>query len=183
MGFFDLVLNIPYIKAWVKNSFIKTAPEGYTECYIHSLTALKNRPHLLNIHTVDGAVYSRLPIQAFFHKPPTEEASLLAPESLEPWGVIGDETQVIQLRYLKDYFPRVLGIDTFGRYLFSVEALAGGFAEDPEQSKTLHMLALENGQFALLPNNSLLFRDRHFTEDPTESQAYKRNTEYFHANG
>ena len=60
-----MLINTPYIKCYVDNNFIKSK-EGRTEGYIFAITAIINRPHLFHIHTVDGAIYSRLPIWALY---------------------------------------------------------------------------------------------------------------------
>lgn len=165
--------NTPYVKAKVSNSFIKGSVPGETECYIIGLSTLPNRPHLFTIHTIDGAVYSRLPVWAFRHG----EVNSFASRNQDEYGVISEKSQVVIIDYLKDYEPEVIGLGISGRYLFSIEPISGQFAEDPEQSKLIHFLQLENGYFGLFPNNKLKFLDNYFTESGVDK--YVRNSTYF----
>lgn len=171
-----MINNTPYIKALVKNEFIK-GKSGTTECYIIALSTLPNRPHLFTIHTVDGAIYHRLPVYSFLHKNTDVFVHLGNLNLLDEYGVISEHSQVIQLNYLKDYEANVLGFGLKGRYLFSIEPVSGQFAEDPEQSKLQHFLELDNGYFGIFPNNRLKFMDNYFTKPSTD--AYIRNDKYF----
>jgi hypothetical protein len=175
-----MINNTPYIKAEVSNAIIK-GTSGFTECYIIAVTTLLNRPHLFTVHTVDGAIYSRLPIWALRH----DNKSPLVPgmpeytdlHILDDFGTICENVQLTQLTYLKDYEADVIGEDWVGRYLFSIEPCHGAFSEDPEQSKLLHFLELDCGFFGIFPNNKLKFMDNYFTKPSTD--AYIRNTKYF----
>lgn len=173
-----MILNTPYIKCLVKNNYLGLG-KGFTNAYIHSMTLLPNRPHFFNVHLESGALYWRLPIQALNH---FDWGRDMADCALEPWGVIAKESQIIEIAYLKDYQPKYPRGGVTGQYLFTIEPLQGGFAQIQDQSKALHFLALENGQFALLPNNYLEFRDAHFTNDK-KMPRYKRSEAYYRANG
>lgn len=164
----------------MKNSFLPEGEAGgFTEAYAYSVTGIRNRPLFFNVHTEDGALYSRLPVWALVHDIPT--FWFIAPR-IDPWGVIGDKFNVIEHQYLRSYEPKIPKLETTGRYLFSLDWTHGGFSEDPEQHKTLHLIAISNGQLGLFPNNELLFKDSHFTtNDPMPR--YKRNTNWYQPNG
>jgi hypothetical protein len=170
--------NIPYVRAKVCNKYIK-GKEGTTDCYIIAVSTLLNRPHLFTIHTIDGAVYARLPISAFRHDniDLIKDLTGVYNSILDEYGVISEKSQVIKIDYLKDYEPYVIDLKTTGRYIFSIEPVEGAFAEDPEQSKLIHFIELKNGYFGLFPNNKLRFTDNYFTEPSGDS--YVRNTKYF----
>lgn len=177
-----MLIDIPYIHCFVAARFILEDKHlDPVACYIYSATAIKNRPLLFNIHTIHGALYSRLPIHAFSFRKSVENP--LPKEEVDPWGVIGDKFQVIEHAYLKGYQPTLLKHPQINSvYRMSFDWHQGGFSEDPQQSKTMHLLELGNGQLGLFPNNELLFRDNHFTsEDPMPK--YKRNNTYYLANG
>jgi hypothetical protein len=173
-----MINNIPYVKAKVCNKYIK-GKEGTTDCYIIAVSTLLNRPHLFTIHTVDGAVYARLPIKAFRHDNINivKDLTEFDDRILDQYGVISEKSQVLKIDYLKDYEPYVIDLEITGRYIFSIEPVEGSFAEDPEQSKLIHFIELENGYFGLFPNNKLKFTDNYFTEPG--SDIYLRNSEYF----
>lgn len=176
-----MINNTPYIKALVKNEIIK-GKSGFTECYIIAVTTLLNRPHLFTVHTIDGAIYSRLPVWALKHEnfdsDTPGESGKSSLNWLDEYGTITDRCQVIQINYLKDYHATLIGNRPYiGRYLFSIEPCGGAFSEDPEQSKLLHFLELDCGYFGIFPNNRLKFMDNYFTK-PSDD-AYIRNTKYF----
>ena len=176
-----MILDIPYIPCFVSNKYILEDKIGVTEAYVYSVTAIRNRPMLFNVHTIDGALYSRLPLWALSYKHPIIEP--LNKKQIDPWGVIGDKCQVIQHAYLKGYQPSIIKHPKIGtHYLMSFDWHDGGFSEDPAQSKTMHLFALSNGQFGMFPNNELIFKDNHFTNDDPPPK-YKRNKRYFCANG
>lgn len=169
-----MISNTPYIKALVKNEIIK-GTSGATECYIIAVTTLLNRPHLFTVHTIDGAIYSRLPVWALKHT--RSSRVFFQTPTLDEYGTISDRCQIVQLDYLKDYEAQLFGKDIRGRYLFSIEPCGGAFSEDPEQSKLLHFLELDCGYFGIFPNNKLKFMDNYFTKP--SGDAYIRNTKYF----
>lgn len=175
-----MINNTPYIKALVKNEIIK-GKSGTTECYIIAVTTLLNRPHLFTVHTVDGAIYSRLPVWALRHDRGNPISGGIPEYTdlrfLDEYGTISNDCQVVQISYLKDYEIQQIGDNLTGRYLFSIEPCGGAFSEDPEQSKLLHFLELDCGFFGIFPNNRLKFMDNYFTKPSTD--AYIRNTKYF----
>lgn len=172
------IIDIPFTRAFVANELI-LGSEGWTPCYLFAVTPLLNRPLFFTIHTEHGAVFSRVPLKFLRHNVNPPRGAL--PEE-EPWGSLGERVSVIQHAYLKDYEVQTK-MGASGRYLMTFDFLPGGhFEEDPEQQKSMNLLALTGGSFALLPNNECLFLDKHFT-GKQEWPRYKRNQEYFWANG
>ena len=51
-----------------------------------------------------------------------------------------------------------------GRHTGLIVDWEDGYSRYPSEHKPLNLIELRNGQFALLPNNFLLFKDKHFTE-------------------
>lgn len=184
----NFILDIPRFKCWVWREFLTDGREsGLTEAYAFAVTLLESRPLFFTVHTIDGAVYSRLPIWALRHKEidlatdaerTFEEHDLTI---LDPWGAISSHAQVIAHQYLKDYWivAKVGASKINGRYLFTIDYSHGGFAQDPEQHKTSNIIALKSGHFAALPNNMCLFLDRHFTEGADFPKGYRRNRTYY----
>ncbi len=180
-----MILDIPFTKVFVDDHYIKGTQllEGFTEAYAFAVTCIFNRPHLFTVHTIDGAIYSRLPIWSLYSRPVTPFETI-DKTILEPFGVIGDKSQVITHKYLKDYkVSLIANPDLVGRYQWSIEPTNGGFSEDPEQSKELHFIKMDIGSFALLPNNHLKFIDQHFANIFTNTKQYVRNSRYYIANG
>jgi hypothetical protein len=177
-----MLINLPSpIHVNVLSSFLyQDDREGFTEAYIFAVTAIINRPLLFTVHTIDGAVVSRLPVHSFvaYNKLDYSPFSLV---ELQPWECIGTDIQAVHHTYLKDYDVKIKIQDEFikGKYILTFDSFSNGFSEDPEQHKTFNMVELENGQYALMPNNRCLFLDRHFTDDMSSFPKYARNSTYW----
>ncbi len=171
-----MILDIPYLKVLIDKRVLTGSEEsGFINAYLFSVTLIESRPLLFTAHLEDGAIYSRIPLKYIFHKEPEGERLLT-----DPWGAISSNGQVVQHRYLKDYFVEcdISGFAVAGRYLFTIDYFDGGFSEDPEQHKTSNIISLETGQLAALPNNLCRFVDDHFTESG-DLLKYKRNSVYW----
>lgn len=175
-----MILDIPRFKCFIDVKYLTDGKSsGFVEGYCFSVTLLESRPLLFTVHTIHGAVYSRIPIQAIYHQIPENTLNLLESKKLDPWGAISSEGQAICHQYLKDYETLYLKEDIKGVYKFTIDYFNGGFAQDPEQHKTSNVLFLDNGQIAAIPNNFCLFLDGHFTTSVVDLP-YKRNTQYYY---
>jgi hypothetical protein len=107
-----------------------------------------------------AALYDKLPIEALLWKEPTGD--LLPTTALQLWNCFDDRIFLIKksvishcaaIAYLKN------GIKMRGTYLFTIDSIADeiclGYTDDPTEHKSFNMIALENGQFALVPNNRM----------------------------
>lgn len=169
------LIDIPRFKCYVNKSYLTNGKEiGYLEAYCFAVTCIEARPLLFTVHTVEGAIFSRLPIWAIYHKLP--ELDQLPKGKLDKWGAISSEGQAIAHQYLKDYWVETrIGQ---GIYKFTIDYFGGGFSEDPEQHKTSNIIFLDNGQICAMPNNYCIFKDEHFTDDEIKTK-YARNSKYF----
>jgi hypothetical protein len=164
-------VNIPFFKAKVRLEYLYNLEEQhgkFEDCYVFAVTAIFNRPLLFHIHTESGAVFSKLPIEALCHIP-------CAIPEYQVWSALGNSVFPVTLSYLKNYWVQTKFGE--GRYMFSLDFFDGGFSEDPEQQKILHMIELESGNFITASNNHCKFMDSHFTVERPIS--YKRNTHYW----
>lgn len=180
------MIPTPYIKAKIQNSFLfkDETNNELTDCFIISASSFINRPILFTAHLSTGALFSGVPVSEIRHQVELKNNLCnFTLEELQPWGCLGERMGVVRLPYLKDYRCDCLvgGIKISGYYVMTFFFKGGfGFEEEPSQMKTMNMVALCNGQFALLPNNKILFLDKHFTES-VEWPKYKRNETYFMA--
>lgn len=177
-----MIINLPFpIHVKIPSRFLYGEDDKeYTEAYAFAVTSILNRPLLFTVHTVDGAVVSRLPIDALIPYEGVQQTTFDRHE-LQPWEMLGEDIQPIQHKYLKDYIVSCKIADELvsGRYLLTFDSFSGGFSEDPEQHKTYNMIELETGQYCLLPNNHCLFLDNHFTDSDGTFPHYKRNSTYW----
>lgn len=164
-------ISIPFFKAKVRREYLHNLEEGFGEfedCYVFAITSILNRPLLFHVHTESGAVFSKLPIQSLCRIP-------CAVPEYQVWNALGNSIHAVTLAYLKDYWVKTKFGE--GRYMFSLDFFDGGFSEDPEQQKILHMIELQDGNYLTASNNHCLFLDSHFTTE--RPITYKRNSHYW----
>lgn len=121
----------------------------------------------------NGAQFTRLPLHAFVHK---DSAPKIPLGALELWDCFDYYFTVMQFAFLPDKPCNVLLRDVGwcrGKYLFTVDWCAGnadadlGDSEDSEH-KSAHMIKLNNGCFAALPNNRCIWLDPAFVDQPLD---------------
>lgn len=167
-----MIADCPRIKVKVRREFLNPKLKGYENAYLYSVTGNINCPLLFNVHLESGALFSRLPIHALC----IQECIQIPLKVCMPWGVIGQRIQVIEHEYLKNY--EVLTSIGTGQYLFTVDQFDGGFAEDPEQHKTMNIIGIHDGPLVALPNNSCRFLDKHFTDDTLPTDYTRQSTRW-----
>lgn len=174
-----MILDIPRFKCLIDKRFVTDFKEsGFVEAYCFAVTLLENRPLLFTVHTVHGAVYSRLPIWALYTKECEIKDAFWT--FRDTWGAISSIGGVIEHKYLKDYEVECKTGPTsseWGRYAFTIDYFEGGFSQDPEQHKCSHVIFMKSGAIAAYPNNNLRFFDKHFTD--IETLQYRRNSNYY----
>lgn len=177
-----MTINVPRFKAFINTKFLGNSNLNYIEGYIFAVTLIENRPLLWTVHTIDGAVWSRIPTWAIKWE---HKETMLNGEYMDAdiWGAISSNGHAIVYDYLKDYQVFITKDNSVfsGMYKFTIDYFDGGFAEDPEQHKTSNIIFLDNGQVVSVPNNFCLFKDKHFTtdEDAPLSVDYKRRSIYY----
>jgi hypothetical protein len=169
-----MIIDLPeFIHCEVNLEFVSNK-KGFEECYIFAVTCIPSRTPLFTIHTINGAVFSRLPLWAF--RQLGSKNSDPVTSELVPWGCVGSKAVAVKHSYLKDYEVET----TFGagRYLMTIDYFDGNFSEDPEQHKTHNIIAMYSGLFAAMPNNYCTFFDKHFINKITDTSHYKRQSVY-----
>jgi hypothetical protein len=174
----SMLQSVPRLKVFVRKDFLSKEPEDavfYEKAYLVSIHARPNEPFLFSVHLQSGALFSGLPVHALSLKEiDLKNKDLVEPTKLGYWGALSDEIQTIQISYLKNYLVRYQNHSGF--YLFSIEPTLGGYTEDPEQYKLMHVIAFQTGQIGIYPNNDLLFIDEHFVDESLPTGHYRRNS-------
>lgn len=171
-----MIINVPARKAYVLSEYLTDGKiKGKTiPCYVIAARVIKSRPILFTVHLENGAVYSGLPVNAIT----TEEHSgkLFSLQHSQPWSCLESPANAIVIEHLKDYevevfSPELLkeneGLSATGTYLYTIDYSGEGLAQDPEQHKCHHIIALESSNWVAMPNNYCWFKDRYFTEKET----------------
>jgi hypothetical protein len=185
--------NIPLIPVKVKKEFLRNLEDGHGDFlngYLFGVYAQRNQALLFNVFLETGAVYYRLPINAFVdaNNPSTEQLNL---SDLQLWDCLSNQIEVIQWAFLKDQAATVkltnLG-NVKGRYLFTIEFVQNdtneldlGFINVPGEYKCSHIILLDNGHFCAMPNNRIVWHDQAFVKTSNVKHDYKINRNRFFA--
>jgi len=166
--------NLPFhFYVNVNNKFLgPSMPSGSTPAIWHGIYAREYQVLMCHVFLQSGAHWSGLPLHAISS---TEDFSM-SHEHLMPWTSMGEDTEVFHAHYLEGLESHIHApITTKGRHTGIMIDWADGYSRYPEEHKPLNLIALESGQFALLPNNFATYKDSHFTkEEAKENLRYYR---------
>lgn len=148
--------DIPLIFGFIEGV---TQEKETLEAIIHGLRVRQGKVLTFHAHTSCGANYSLLPIHKLKHK---ENAPQIEASKLQMWDCFSDTAEVHVFSYFK--FRRVeTKILGGGEYLFTIDFKDNEFSDYPPEFKQFHFIKLDNGRFAALPNNYILFQEKTFT--------------------
>lgn len=185
------VLNasIPPIKIFLRAEYLYDLKSNFGEYENAMLFGISSRPNrALGFHilTDRGVVFSDLPINSFSWK----ECEKKQLQELEMWNAFSYNVTVNSFSYLKGLRCSYLGIDMkwhFGNYLFTVDWYGGfeldlSLAEEPSEHKCAHFIKLEDGNYALQPNNRIKWQEASFITRPfSDRPKYLVSTKIFDA--
>jgi hypothetical protein len=133
---------------------------------IFGVASLPGQAPLFHFQMEDGGIWWRMPISAFCHKTDAPDISL---EELVLWDSFSYAISVIRFDWLTnkrmEYLSRSQTKRT-GRYLFTLDwadPQGTGIAEQPGHHKCGHVIELDDGNYAIQPNNRLKAFDPSFT--------------------
>lgn len=119
-----------------------------------------------------GALYDKLPISAFWHSPRAPIGDALPLDVLQIWDALSYHVTVVDKPLLKGLRAEFFAKDkqTYaGEYMFTLDTCSPDpripdftFSETVDEHKSYNLLKLDNGQFALQPNNRCRFYDPAF---------------------
>lgn len=175
--------NLPkHIYGYIRNNFLNNldnkSDRSVQRCVIFGAEAHPGRAIGFHVLRDDGACIAMVPIHALCHK---DNAPGLNLWQLCPWDCFGWDIAAIEFAYLKELdftvrspqlHPDVHDHDSGppkynfwkGTYVCSLDFYDNGFSDDPGQHKHFHLIALEDGNFALQPNNRVQIMERSFTD-------------------
>ena len=137
-----------------------------------------------------GALYDKLPIDAFLWTPHDYEPRAMQPlDVLQIWDCMSYHVELIHKPFLAGLRAEFFGKDKRlhqGEYMWTLDSCepdprvpAYGFSETAEEHKSFNMLRLDNGQFALQPNNRCRFFDPAITHSELKTPDFKVCTTVF----
>ena len=109
-----------------------------------------------------GAVYRNVPFHKLAHKP---TGTPWDPSDAQTWDCYGIHFSATEYPFLEGTRIRTRlrsKQEHIGTYMFTVIPMLDGFSAEPEQSKEVYFIKLDNGRFTAQPTNHLLVQDKSF---------------------
>mgnify|MGYP001398337535 FL=1 len=188
----SLVVNLPAKKVYVRKEYLTDHQSGHGE-FVEgvwvSAKSIPGRAFYFETYLPEyGAMYDKLPISAFLDRPATPQPDLDLP-NLQFWncmdyGVISIEKQFIasmDIELRTRNFGSMSGeyLFTLDNYHSDVNIIDTNVSEDPQEHKSHNCVLLENGQFALYPNNRMRIYDLSITPETPKTPDFKVSTKYY----
>jgi hypothetical protein len=124
------------------------------------------RALLFHVMTEGGAQRANVPISALVHKKDAENTPL---DYLQLWDCFGKEINVVVFDYLVNKRCQIVLKDKttrWGTYMMTFDWENNSYSDTPQDYKNAHLIKLDNGCFALQPNNRIFWRDSNFITKP-----------------
>ena len=129
----------------------------------------------------DGGLWWRAPISAFCKEPGVKELPLNELVMWDSFSYNVGVTTFYELAGSKMQYTSRRKVKRIGTYLFTIDWCAGdynelnfGYAEKPDQHKCGHVLQLDDGNYAIQPNNRLRVFDASMGTDLDKKPAIHR---------
>jgi hypothetical protein len=184
--------NIPPIYCQIRREYLYDLKynKGETEdCVVFGVASIPGRAVLFHTLLTNGAIFWRLPISAFIQK--GYECSRVPNQNLvdlELWNSFSYYPSITSFDFLIGQKCKYLGVDKnfyAGEYLFTIDwahpepnIIDTEHSEIPQEHKCGHVLALDNGNYAIQPNNRILWNVPSFTTSSSRPD-YKVQTSYW----
>ena len=173
--------NIPPIYCNIRREYLYDLRKHKGEiedCVVFGLGSISGRATLFHCLLSNGAIYWRLPISAFVQRrsgdnvcsTPMEHQDL---HDLQLWNSFSYYPSVTVFDFLVGQRCKYLGKNKkfyHGEYLFTIDwahpesnIVDTEHSEIPDQHKCGHVVALDNGNYAIQPNNRILWNLPSFT--------------------
>ena len=171
--------NIPVIECYVRGNYLRDQKDSfdkYFECVVFGVTSLPGQVPLFHFVMSDGGLWWKAPISAFCKKEGVKELPL---NELCMWDSFSYNFSVTTFYQLADskmtYFSR-RKVKRAGKYLFTLDWTIGdfnelnfGYANAPGQHKCGHVIELDDGNYAIQPNNRLKVFETEFVDTPDKN--------------
>lgn len=145
-------------------------PDGVTKAIWHGVYSREYQLMMCHVFLETGAHWSGLPLHAISK---TEDFSTPI-DKLMPWGCMGEDMETFYFTFLEG-LEGMYGSEPC-RHTGIMIDWKDGYSRYPQEHKPLNLVEISNGQYALLPNNYLLFSEKHFVspEKTEEVRNYRR---------
>lgn len=168
--------SVPYFRALMRREYTRNLADGVGEfypCIIHAVRVIRSNSLEFQCTFTDryGGAGFLAPIEAFTTLPtPLERGEDGRPDMtyIQPYDCFSETFTVTEMRFHMGMSCLVLPGRIPARYRFTIDYCGSDLAEDNEQHKHHHVVVMENGQLAAVPNNRLIWVDHAYWEPTTE---------------
>jgi len=176
-----LNISIPRIYCLLRKEFLYDGEAHHGEhakVCVFGAASIHGRALGFHVLTENGATFWRLPIHALCHRP---DAVPMPLSLLQIWDCFSYDVSATCFDRLSEMRVRAYLPDRVwypGKYLFTFDWYGSVDAEEAGEGghKCAHVLALDNGNFAALPNNCLQWLDPAFVTPYAERPDFRINT-------
>ena len=183
---------MPSEKVWVRKEYLTDFQSGegeFVEGVWISAKSIPGRAFYFETYLPEyAAMYDKLPISAFLSRPETPDPDLDLP-NLQFWncmdyGVVNICKQFVgsmEWEVRTRHFGSMKGkyVCTLDNYHSDIDKIDYSTSETPEEHKSFNLIELNNGQFALYPNNRCRVYDISLTPQEPKIPDFKVSTRYF----
>ena len=183
---------MPSEKVWVRKEYLTDFQSGegeFVEGVWVSAKSIPGRAFYFETYLPEyAAMYDKLPISAFVSRPETPDPDLDLP-NLQFWncmdyGVVNICKQIVgsmEWEVKTRHFGSIKGsyVCTLDNYHPDVDTIDYSTSEIPQEHKSFNLIELNNGQFALYPNNRCRVYDISLTPQEPKIPDFKVSTRYF----
>ena len=188
----QLITNLPNNKVWVRKEFLRDGKDGHGEFVEGNWVTAKSivgRAFYFETYLPEyGALYDKLPINAFVSSPESPDKDYPL-HDLQFWNCMDYGVTCVYKHFIGsmdfEVFTRSHDI-VKGTYLFtldnyhaSADEVDYSCSEVPAEHKSFNCLELENGQFALYPNNRMRVYDNSLTPKDPKMPDFLVSTDYY----
>jgi hypothetical protein len=167
-----LNIPIPVVDAYVRGNFLRDQQDSFDkkfECYIFGMTSIPNKTPLFHFMMPDGGLWWRMPLHAFCWRDDAPEQELDELVLWDSYSYYPSVTTFPMLRNSPVEFVSRRKVKYRGKILFTLDWAHEdrtvpnvGYSEHPAQHKCGHFIMMDNGNFAIQPNNRLVVFDSTF---------------------
>ena len=187
-----LLTNLPSTKVYVRKEYLRDLQDGFGE-FVEGVwvcaKSIPGRAFYFETYLPEyAALYDKLPISAFVSSPETPDPDLDLP-NLQFWNCMDYGVSNICKQFVGSmewevrtrHFGSIKGeyLCTLDNYHSDPDVVDYSTSEVPQEHKSFNLIELENGQFALYPNNRCRVYDISLTPNEAKIPDFKVSTEYF----
>ena len=187
-----LICNLPSVEVWVRKEYLTGHQSGHGEFVKGvwvSCKSIPGRTFYFETYLPEyAAMYDKLPISAFVSAPETPSPDMDLP-NLQFWNCMDYGVVAVTKQFIgsMDYelYTRDFGIQkgtyicTIDNYHQDPEVVDYATSENPAEHKSHNLIELENGQYALYPNNRMRIYDNSLTPVEPKMPDFKVSTQYY----